>query len=106
MSSWKVWYYVDDSETGTRYTTNSNLNLDFIRTINKQIRFELRFSAGTNTTVIDIETIPVVRDGADGSDGDSVSITTQTRYYKASNQATGITAPASNLNPTLPENGS
>lgn len=103
MSSWKVWYYVDDSETGTRYTTDSNLNLDFIRTINKQIRFELKSSAAGNVKVIDTETIPIIRDG---SDGDSISITNQTRYYKASRDVTGVTAPASNLDPTLPENGS
>lgn len=46
------------------------------------------------------------KDGAPGEPGDPVTILSQVRYYKASNQATGVTAPNSSLDPTLPENGS
>jgi len=59
--------------------------------------------------VMDNERVPIIRDGKNGQngqDGDTTTILSQVRYYKSSNQPTGVTAPASNLDPTLPANGS
>lgn len=58
---------------------------------------------------MDREHVPIVKDGKngqDGQDGDAVTILSQVRYYKASNEPTGVVAPNSSLDPTLPENGS
>lgn len=101
-------YYKIDNGNYTFYTSPVD-----ITSASDQAIFELRYYYNNNKTdyiVMDgPEHVLIIRDGKngqDGQDGDTTTILSQNRYYKASNQPTGVTAPASNLDPTLPANGS
>lgn len=95
-------YYKIDNGNYTFYTSPVD-----ITSASNQAVFELRYYYNNNKTdyiVMDgPEHVLILRDGQLGPDG--IRIINQNRYYKASDQSTGVTAPNENLDPTLPENG-
>lgn len=100
-------YYKLDNGAYNLYTSPVD-----ITSVENVIAFELRYYYNNNKVdyiVMDSEHVPIMKDGKngqDGQDGDAVTILSQVRYYKASNEPTGVVAPNSSLDPTLPENGS